>query len=197
MSSAVMLHGADKPGSMPLSSRSFGEFHRADSHLRAHTRRKVRDGDLIWLDAGSVVGGYWSDTFRMFSVGKARQEYKDAYATIYECVDATVEATKPGAPTSDAMDAFRRVIGKSPYTEFAEGKLKRAALAHGIGLDLIEPPYMNATDQTILQPGMVLTLEPFLYQPDIGFFMIEEQVLVTDTGCEILSERSPPTIPEV
>lgn len=197
MSAAVMQHGADRPGSMPLGSRTPGAFHQADSHLRLHTGRQIKDGDLVWLDAGSVVGGYWSDTFRMFSVGKARQEAKDAYAMIHECVEETIAATRPGAPTKAAMDAFRKVIEASPYREFAEGRFQRASLAHGIGLDLIEPPYMNHSDTSILKPGMVLTLEPFLYQPDIGFFMIEEQVLVTATGSEVLSHRAPAVLPEV
>lgn len=197
MSAGVMQHGADRPGSMPLGSRTPGEFHPADSHLRLHTDRRVKDGDLVWLDAGSIVGGYWSDTFRMFSVGKAGQMARDAYAMVYECVERTVEATRPGAPTKAAMDAFAKVVEASPYHEFAEGRFRRASLAHGIGLDLIEPPYMNHTDTGVLQPGMVLTIEPFLYQPDVGFFMIEEQVLVTETGCEFLSHRSPPSLPEV
>ncbi|MGE0241738.1 MAG: M24 family metallopeptidase [Parvibaculaceae bacterium] len=197
MSAAVMQHGADRPGSMPLGSRTPGEFHQADSHLRLHTGRAVQDGDLVWLDAGSIVGGYWSDTFRMFSVGKARQAAKDAYATVHDCIEATIAATRPGAPTKGAMDAFRKVIDASPYQEFAQGRFRRSSLAHGIGLDLIEPPYMNQVDTSILQPGMVLTLEPFLYQPNIGFFMIEEQVLVTETGSEVLSHRAPAALPEV
>lgn len=197
MTAAVMRHGADRPGSMPLASRTPGEFREADSHLRLHTRRTVREGDLIWLDAGSIVGGYWSDTFRMYSLGKASQESHDAYATVYECVEAVVAATKPGAPTRAAMDAYARVIGASKYRAFAEGRFRRASLSHGIGLDLIEPPYMNQTDTSILVPGTVLTLEPFIYQPDVGFFMIEEQVLVTETGCEVLSQRAPARLPEV
>lgn len=197
MSAAVMKHGADRPGSMPLASRTPGEFHRADSHLRLHTDRQVKDGDLIWLDAGSIVGGYWSDTFRMYSLGKASQESRDAYATVYECVESALAAIKPGSPTRDAMDAFADVVNKSKYREFAEGRFRRASLAHGIGLDLIEPPFVNQTDTSLLEPGMVLTVEPFIYQPDVGFFMIEEQVLVTDTGCEVLSDRAPPELLEV
>ncbi len=181
---------------MPLGSRTPGEFYRADSHLRMHTKRTVKEGDLVWLDAGSIVGGYWSDTFRMFSVGKASQASRDAYATVYEALEAIIEQTRPGLPTQAAMDAYRKVINGSRYQEFATGRFKRASLSHGIGLDLIEPPYMNQTDTTILAPGTVLTLEPFIYQPDVGFFMIEEQVLVTETGCEILSHRSPAELPE-
>jgi Xaa-Pro aminopeptidase len=196
MSAGVMKHGADRPGSMPLGSRTPGEFHQADSHLRLHTKRQVKEGDLVWLDAGSIVGGYWSDTFRMFSVGKASKASRDAYATVYAALEATIAATQPGAPTKAAMDAYRKVIDASPYQEFAQGRFKRASLSHGIGLDLIEPPYMNQTDTTILQPGTVLTIEPFIYQPDIGFFMIEEQVLVTETGFEVLSHRAPSELPE-
>ncbi len=197
MSQAVMKYGSHRLGLMPLGSRTPGEFHQADSSLRMHTNRKIMAGDLVWVDAYAIVGGYWTDTLRMYSIGKAKSESKHAYATVNECVEATIGATRAGVSVQVVMEAFRKVINGSKYREFGSGRFRSSGLAHGIGLDLIEPPFINQIDQEFLQVGMVLTIEPFLYQPDVGFFMIEEQVLVTETGCEVLSHRAPSQLLEV
>jgi Xaa-Pro aminopeptidase len=191
-----MAEGADWPGSMPVGSRSPDARNAWDSHLRLQTDRVVNDGDLVWLDAGCIVNGYWSDYMRMFCMGRAADKWKAAYRFIYEAVHACIRETKPGAPVSNAIAAFEKLLRASPYAEVAD-RLKTARVAHGIGLDLIEPPSMSFVDQTILQPGMILTIEPSIYLPDIGFFMIEEDVLVTENGHRILSDPAPAELPEV
>ena len=165
MTAAVMKHGADRPGSMPLASRTPGEFHQADSHLRLHTRRTVRDGDLIWLDAGSIVGGYWSDTFRMYSLGKASQELRDAYATVYECVEAAIAATRPGAPTRDRRRPTPASSTAPGYSEFAAGRFRQgSAVARHRPRSHRAALHEPDRHQHPRAGHAVLTLEPFIYR---------------------------------
>lgn len=196
MVASVMTAGAEWPGSIPVGSRSPGEAQPADSHLRLQTDRKIKEGDLVWLDAGCIYNGYWSDFMRMFCLGKAQAKWKSAYRFIYECTHAAIEEAKPGAPVSNAMARFQKMVRASPFSELADG-LKVKRIAHGVGLDLIEPPSLSFDDKTILEPGTVLTIEPSIYTPDVGFFMIEEDVVVTESGPKILSDPAPPELREI
>ena len=192
----VMQRGADAPGSMPVGSRGAHENLPADSHLRRHTGRRVAAGDIVWLDAGCISGGYWADTMRMFCIGTASQAAKDAYGFIREAVDDCIAAAVPGAPTTAPVSRFQQRLQTSPYRDFLRTRFQKGSVAHAIGLDLIEPPMMHSDDPNTIAPGMVFTIEPFLYQPGLGFFMLEEQVVVTDTGPRVLSTRAPATLPE-
>lgn len=196
MVAGVMAGGAEWPGSIPVGSRSPGEAHKWDSHLRLPTERVVREGDMVWLDAGCIVNGYWSDFMRMFCLGRATPEWKSAYRFIHEATHACIAEAKPGAPVKNAIARFQTMLRASPYAELADG-LKTKRVAHGVGLDLIEPPSMSFVDETILVPGTILTIEPSIYLPSIGFFMLEEDVLVTETGHRILSDPAPPELPEL
>jgi Xaa-Pro dipeptidase len=196
MAGAIMTEGADWPGSIPVGSRSPDEFEVSNSHLRLPTDRIVQEGDIVWLDAGCIVNGYWSDFMRMFCVGQAALKWKSAYRFIHEALHASIEQAKPGAPVSNAIAVFEKMLRASPYVEAAD-RLRTARIAHGIGLDLIEPPSMSYADSTILKPGFVLTIEPSIYLPEIGFFMLEEDVLITETGNKILSDPAPAEIPEL
>jgi Xaa-Pro aminopeptidase len=109
---------------------------------------------------------------------------------------ASIEQAKPGTPVSNAIAVFEKMVRGSPYVAAAD-RLKTARIAHGIGLDLIEPPSMSYADKTILKPGMVLTIEPSIHLPEIGFFMLEEDVLITENGNRILSDPAPAEIPEL
>lgn len=196
MIGAVFAHGAERQGSIPVASRSPGTDFPPDRHLRLHTDRKVQAGDVVWLDAGSIYDGYWSDTLRMFCVGKAVPEWKRAYSFIHGAVQACIAEAVVGAPASNAMKRFQAELAKSEYAGFAP-RIRKGSVAHCVGLDLIEPPYMHSDDQTPLEPGMVFTIEPFIYTPETGFFMIEEDVLVTETGPVVLSVPAPAELLEV
>jgi Xaa-Pro aminopeptidase len=196
MVAGVMTHGAEWPGSIPVGSRSPGAAAPGDDALRLASDRVVRAGDLVWMDGGCVVNGYWCDFMRMFSLGNATPEWRSAYRFIYQALHECIEEARPGAPVSNAIARYEKRLRRSPYAAVAD-RLKTARVAHGIGLDLIEPPSMSFEDPTILEPGMVLTIEPSLYVEGAGFFMLEEDVLVTDSGFEILSDPAPPELPEL
>ena len=193
---SVMEHGADWPGSIPVASRAPGQTLPQDGHLRLPSDRQIADGDLVWLDAGCIVNGYWCDVMRMFCLGEATKEWRSAYRFVHEALHACIEEARPGAPVSAAVARFEGMLRDSPYAECAD-RLETARIAHGVGLDLIEPPSMSYADPTILEPGMVLTIEPSIHVPEIGFFMVEEDVAITDSGPEILSVPAPAEIVEL
>lgn len=196
MTSAVMTEGADWPGSIPVGSRSPETTHAWDSHMRLPSDRIIKEGDIVWMDAGCIVNGYWSDFMRMFCFGRAPPKWRAAYRFIHEALHTCIEQARPGAPISNAVAAFEKMLRASCYAD-AANSLKTARIAHGIGLDLIEPPSMCYADQTILQPGTVLTIEPRMYLPEIGFFLLEEDVLITENGYKILSDPAPAELPEL
>jgi Xaa-Pro aminopeptidase len=190
----MMRGGADKIGSMPLGSRSPNELRPEDGHLRLQTDRRVQEGDMVWLDVGAVVDGYWSDTFRQYTLGKPPQAWASAYQVVYECFEAAMEALRPGEPLSHAMAAYERVLSRHGYDGFVTERLAKGSLGHSIGLDLLEAPVVDRSNAIICEPGMVFTIEPFLLSSDAGFFMIEEQVFVGETKSEVLSRMSPPQL---
>lgn len=190
---SLMEHGADAPGSIPVGSRPPGETQPWDISLRCPTERRISEGDLVFMDGGCVVHGYWSDFMRMFCVGKARPEWKAAYRFVYDSLHECIREIRPGAPVSNQIARYRARLRESPYVHLAE---KLGRIGHGCGLELTEPPSISFVDTTILEPGTVLTVEPSISVRE-GFFMLEEDVLVTETGYEILSDPAPAELPEL
>jgi Xaa-Pro dipeptidase len=179
-----MKQGMDAPGSITIATYIPGQKRRCDISLRRHTDRVLTEGELITHDAGGVYRGYWSDFTRMFALGSATQAHKDAYKVTHECLQAAIATAKPGVPIADLVRVSIDIQKKAGHTEFAE---KVSGIGHAMGLDIIEPPFIELEDKTILEEGMVLTVEPSLYTDD-AYFMLEEDVVVTDTGCEVLSD---------
>ncbi len=193
MVQSLMEHGADAPGSIPVGSRPPGDTQPWDISLRRPTERRIGEEDLVFMDGGCVVNGYWSDFTRMFCVGTARPEWKAAYRFVYESLHECIGEIRPGAPISNQIARYRGRLRGSPYAQLAE---KLGRIGHGCGLELTEPPSISFVDPTVLEPGTVLTVEPSISIPE-GFFMLEEDVLVTDAGFEILSDPAPPELPEL
>lgn len=195
MAKSLMEYGANSLGSVTVCSRSSGEDLPWNSHLRLYSDRTVQEGDLVWMDAGCVVNGYWSDFLRMFCVGKATPQWKAAYRFIYESVHLCIQETQPGAPISNLIARYEKKMRHSPYADLADS-LKLSRIGHSCGLELIELPSISFVDKTILEPGTVLTIEPCISGNE-GFFMLEEDVLVTETGFEILSDPAPAELLEI
>lgn len=143
-------------------------------------------GELVVVDAGAVYKDYWADFMRMASIGKPTDEQRRFFEANLESQNAGVAAIKPGAPTGEIFDACYGVLVKCGLREHAI--LER--IGHGVGLDPHEPPSIGRGTDTLVEPGMVLTVEPiFSDQPNyqIGNFALEDVVLVTDSGHEVLS----------
>jgi Xaa-Pro aminopeptidase len=147
----------------------------------------LRAGDVLMLDTGMVKDGYFCDYDRNFSVGAPSPEIATAHARLIEAVDAGAQAAKPGALASHLFHAMDHIVTGG------QGGSEAGRLGHGLGMQLTEWPSLTAQDHTVLQPGMVLTLEPGIDVPG-GTMVHEENIVITETGCRFLSPRSAPEI---
>lgn len=147
------------------------------------SQRKVETGDLIVLDFGADKDSYCSDITRTVAVGKASQEQRKIYAIVLEAQLAALEAVKPGKQCCEIDRVAREIIAGHGYGDyFGHG------LGHGVGMEVHESPALNARNQAELVPGMIITVEPGIYIDGWGGVRIEDMVLVTAQGCEILTE---------
>ena len=145
--------------------------------------RKLQEGDLLVVDWGAAVDGYISDLTRTFAVGEVDEEARRIHLIVQEANAAGRAAGKPGRPCSAVDQAARSVIEKSGYGEYFTHRT-----GHGIGLEAHEEPYMRGDNPQRLEAGMVYTVEPGIYLPGRNGVRIEDNVVVTETGVEILSD---------
>ena len=150
-------------------------------HGRA-TERVMRAGDLVTLDFGAVWNGYCSDCTRTVVVGDADDRQRRVYGVVVEALDAALGMVRPGVAGRDVDARARDVIASAGF-----GDAFGHSLGHGVGLDVHEGPRLSPQDDTALQPGMVLTVEPGIYLPGWGGVRVEELVAVTEDGCRILT----------
>ncbi|MDA0748167.1 MAG: Xaa-Pro peptidase family protein, partial [bacterium] len=186
-----LQYGADAPGSITIATHNAQNLQPSDRSHRRATSRALTPGDLAILDAGCVYRGYWSDYTRMFALGHTTDRCKHAYHTIYTCLQAALNAVKPGILARELVEVSNRVMLAAGYTEQAK---RATGCGHASGLDIIEPPFLELASSAPLEAGMILTVEPSMVT-DFGFFMLEEDILVTDTGYELLSEPVPEELP--
>ncbi len=151
------------------------------------TDRRLQTGDVFMLDTGCVWDGYFSDFDRNFAVGSASDEAQTAHHALYDATEAALALVRPGIRACDLFVAMATVL--RPATEFGAAGDDVGRYGHGLGIQLTEPPSLTVWDKTEIQAGMALTLEPSMGYGD-GYVMVaEENILVTDTGFELLSRR--------
>ncbi|MBY3787622.1 aminopeptidase P family protein [Photobacterium carnosum] len=160
-----------------------------DSIIMGPTDRVIEDGDVLIIDTGAVRDGYFSDFDRNWAFGSASEQTKTAYRAVYDATTRGFEVAKPGATTSDIYNAMWSVLEANGALGNDVGRL-----GHGLGMELTERPSNTATDNTLLKPGMVMTLEPgMVYAP--GKSMVhEENIVITENGAEWLSVRAEPEL---
>ena len=154
-------------------------------HYRAGTRI-LTPGDLVVLDFGGVLDGYCSDLTRTVSVGAPTPDALRLHAAVRDAQRAAMEAVKPGVPATSVDGAARGLLESRGLGEaFGHGT------GHGLGLDIHEEPRVGPprshSASVQLEPGMVFTIEPGAYLPGMGGVRIEDDVLVTGDGCEVLT----------
>ena len=156
------------------------------------TDRPLRHCDIFMLDTGCVWDGYFSDFDRNFAVSSASDAAQGAHHRLYDATEAALSITRPGIKAKDlyaAMDAVLRPGAAGPGGGGDVGGDDVGRYGHGLGMQLTEPPSHTHWDETVIQAGMALTLEPSIIYGD-GYLMVaEENILVTDTGVELLSRR--------
>lgn len=141
---------------------------------------------LLLLDYGCVVDGYHSDMTRTIWIGAGRdQELEDVHEAVLAANLAGIDAVRPGASASDVDAACRRVLDEKGLAEYFVH-----STGHGVGLEIHEGPSANTTSKEILEPGHVLTVEPGVYLEGRLGVRVEDMVLVTDSGHEVLTHSS-------
>jgi Xaa-Pro dipeptidase len=145
--------------------------------------RTLQPGDLLVVDWGAAWDGYISDLTRTFAVGEVQTEYSQIHRIVQQANAAGRAAGKPGIPCAAVDIAARSVIeqaGYGPYFTHRTG--------HGIGMEGHEDPYMRGDNQQLLEPGMTYTVEPGIYLPGRNGVRIEDDMCVTDSGADSLSD---------
>ena len=160
--------------------------------IKQPTDRILGPGDMMMLDTGAVFDGYFCDFDRNYAFGHASDEMCRAYDVVYATTEAGIAAAVPGATAADLFGAMADVMAASGASEGDVGRL-----GHGLGMQLTEWPSNTAHDETELEPGMVITIEPGMSYGD-GFNMLhEENIVVCETGAELLTCRAPAEIPVI
>lgn len=151
---------------------------------------ELRAQDVLILDTGCVFDGYYCDFDRNYGFGKVSEAVRSAYKVVWDATEAGLQAARPGNTCADLFSAMDSVMSKAGALGDSVGRF-----GHGLGLQLTEPPSHTAWDTTELEVGMVLTLEPgMLFEPN-KMMVHEENIVITETGCELLTTRAQPELP--
>jgi len=146
------------------------------------SEKKISKGELITIDVGANYQNYNSDITRTIILGKENEKQKEIFSIVLEAQEKVFKSLKPGLKCNEVDSIARNLIEKKGY-----GKYFGHSLGHGVGLDIHELPRVSFNDETVLLPGMVITIEPGIYLPEIGGVRIEDSVLITEEGYEILT----------
>ena len=143
----------------------------------------IKPGDAVVMDIGGGMAGYSSDMTRMAVVGKPPEGYAEVHAIVERAVQAALAVAKPGIKAHEVDDAARGVTTDAGYGDFFVHRT-----GHGMGVEIHEPPYLTATSQTVLDEGMVFSIEPGIYLPGRFGIRLEDIVILRSNGPEIFSE---------
>ncbi|TJY41180.1 aminopeptidase P family protein [Cohnella pontilimi] len=170
--------GADAPSfdTMVLSGAKTGLPHGVPG------TKEIQEGELLLFDAGVFVDGYASDLTRTFAVGVVNTRCREIYDTVLQANMKMIEAVRPSVTFGSLDHAARQVIESK-----GDGEYFITRAGHGFGLEIHEYPSIHGLNPDLLQAGMVFTAEPGIYIPGLGGVRIEDNVLVTPTGAEVLT----------
>lgn len=149
------------------------------------THRRMGNNGLVLIDMGGMQAGYASDMTRMLYLGKPDAKVRRTYKAVLEAQLAALAAVHPGA-TAERVDRAARDVLKGHGLD----KAFVHSTGHGLGLEIHEPPRLGRKEKTRLQKGMTVTIEPGIYIEGFGGIRIEDTVVVTETGCQILTPTS-------
>jgi Xaa-Pro aminopeptidase len=146
------------------------------------TGEKIGSKTMLLIDMGSFQAGYASDMTRTLFVGKASKRFKQAYRAVLEAQLAAIDRVRPGVTSGEVDSAARSALTKAGH-----GAAFVHSTGHGLGLEIHEQPRIGDKGTVALQAGFVITIEPGVYFEGWGGIRIEDTVVVTETGCEVLT----------
>lgn len=144
--------------------------------------KKLEEGDLVIVDFGAVYDGYHTDETCTFKVGSVPERAAEIYDIVLEAHDRAIEFVRPGVRAADVDKVARDYISQKGYGDFFGH-----GTGHGVGLEIHELPVISGQSEDVLEEGMVFTIEPGIYLPEMGGVRIEDMVHVTASGAEIIT----------
>ena len=144
--------------------------------------KRIAKNSFVMMDMGCNLNGYNSDITRMVVVGKMQEKFRKIYDIVHTAQVRAIAMIRPGRRIAEVDLAARGYIQDQGF-----GKYFGHALGHGVGMAVHEQPNISRINEELLKPGMVFTVEPAIYIPEFGGVRIEDMVLVTDKGCEVLT----------
>lgn len=184
----VLRRGADASPYMMGASGPGGY----DNIIMGPRDRRLGLGDILIIDTGTTFDGYFCDFDRNYAFGPPDAAAQRAYEAVYRATDAGIAACRPGATTSDIWRAMNDVLEAGGALGNNVGRL-----GHGLGMQLTEFPSNRPGDDTPLETGMVLTIEPGMEFAPGRMMVHEENVVVTEEGCDLLTRRAWPEMPVI
>ena len=154
-------------------------------HGHSRNDYHISEGDCLLFDFGATINGYHSDITRTFFVGSVSDEYKNIYKAVLKANEIGKNISKPKLTLHDLDDQVLNSLNDSGYQDLIVHKT-----GHGLGMDVHEDPYVMRNNQEVLESGMIITIEPGLYKQGSLGVRIEDNVLITDAGCESLTSFS-------
>ena len=161
-----------------------------DQIISNPTEKKLESGDILIIDTGSTLNGYFCDFDRNFGFGKINKNSIDAYRRLWEATELTLENIKPGISCSEIYYLLSKNLVSKEKNVASVGRM-----GHGLGLQLTEPPSIMENDKTIIKENMIITLEPSIELSNNLMLVQEENLLITKNGYKLLSTRTPEKLP--
>lgn len=149
------------------------------------SEKVIEKGDFVTLDYGAYYKGYVSDITRTIAIGQPDEKLKEIYEIVYHAQHLAIDGIKPGMTGKEADALTRDYISEKGYGEYFGH-----STGHGIGLEVHEGPALSMKSDIVLEPGMVVTVEPGIYIPGLGGVRIEDDTLITETGNERLTHST-------
>ena len=159
---------------------------RHDSFYSYRSDKIIEKGEMVSIDIGVVFKGYWTEITRIVFIDSISDNEKTLYQAIQKIHEVAIKAIKPGITTKEMDIATRAVAKQLGYEDILMGH----GSGHGIGLDLLEPPFLNIYDKNILEPGMCFAVEPGIVHPEIGQFRFQDTIVVSEKGSLCLNNCS-------
>ena len=155
------------------------------------SEKKIGDGNILIIDTGSTLNGYYCDFDRNFGFGNINQKSLDAYNKLWDATEKTLEIIKPGISCKEVYES----LSKNLFSSNVKSNVGR--MGHGFGLQLTEPPSIMIDDNTILEKNMILALEPSIEIENDLMLVHEENILITQNGNRLLTSRTPKELPVI